>query len=74
MGKSWLALWLCLKVAKGEVVWDFKSTRGTVLCLCQEDSYARIQNRLFQIAEDAPPSLYFANLAGQIGGDGKILL
>ncbi len=68
MGKSWLALWLCLQVAKGEPVWGFESTRGTVLYLCLEDSYARIQNRLFQITEDASPSLHFANLAGQIGG------
>ena len=32
-----------------------------------EDSFARIQSRLFQITEDAPPNLHFANLAGSIG-------
>lgn len=68
VGKSWLALWLCLQVAKGEPVWGFESSRGAVLYLCLEDSYARIQNRLFQITEDAPASLHFANLSDKIGG------
>lgn len=68
VGKSWLALWLCLQVSKGEAVWGFGSTQGTVLYLCLEDSYARIQNRLFQITEDAPTTLHFANLSNQIGG------
>lgn len=68
VGKSWLALWLCLQVAKGEPVWSFESSQGTVLYLCLEDSYTRIQNRLFQITEDAPVSLHFANLSDKIGG------
>ena len=38
VGKSWLALWLCLQVAKGESVWGFESSRGAVLYLCLEDS------------------------------------
>ena len=68
-GKSWLALWMCLCVAKGEPVWGLPTTQGTVLYLCLEDSYARIQNRLFQITDDAPDTLHFANLSGSIGGD-----
>ena len=67
VGKSWLALWLCLCVAKGEPMWDFAVTRGAVLYLCLEDSLTRIQNRLFQITEDAPGTLHFATLAGSIG-------
>lgn len=66
-GKSWLALWLCLQVAKGGPVWEFPTTSGTVLYLCLEDSLARIQSRLFQITEEAPPTLHFATLAGSIG-------
>lgn len=42
IGKSWLALALCLRIAKGESVWGFSSTQGTVLYLCLEDSYSRI--------------------------------
>ena len=67
IGKSWLALWLCLQVAKGEPVWTFPTSPGTVLYLCLEDSYARIQRRLFLLTEDAPPTLHFANLSGLIG-------
>ena len=67
VGKSWLALWLCLQVAKGEPIWNLPSRRGTVLYLCLEDSLSRIQARLFQITEEAPSSLYFATMAGSIG-------
>ena len=67
IGKSWLALWICLQVSKGEPVWNLSTTHGTVLYLCLEDSYARIQNRLFQFTDDAPNTLYFANLSGSIG-------
>lgn len=68
IGKSWLALWLCLRVAKGEKVWDFETRQGFVLYLCLEDSYTRIQRRLLQISEDAPAALHFANLSERIGG------
>lgn len=67
IGKSWLALWICLRVSKGVPVWDLSTMRGTVLYLCLEDSYARIQNRLFQITSDAPDTLHFTNLSGSIG-------
>ena len=33
IGKSWLALWICLRVSKGEPVWELPATRGTVLYL-----------------------------------------
>ena len=68
VGKSWLALWLCLCVAKGDSVWDFQTHKGGVLYLCLEDSYARVQNRMFQITDSAPSTLHFANLAGSVGG------
>ncbi len=67
VGKSWLSLWLCLQVAKGEKVWEFPVKSGTVLYLCLEDSFSRVQSRLFQITDDAPPSLHFATIAGSIG-------
>ena len=62
VGKSWLALWLCLCVAKGDNVWEFPSVRGDVLYLCLEDSYSRIQNRLLDITDDAPPNLFFSTM------------
>ena len=67
VGKSWLALWLCLCVAKGEPVWGLTTVRGTVLYLCLEDSLSRIQGRLFQLTENAPAALHFATMAGNIG-------
>lgn len=67
VGKSWLALWICLQAPKGELVWELPTAPGTVLYLCLEDSYTRIQNRLFQITDDAPNTLHFANLSGSIG-------
>lgn len=68
IGKSWLALWPCLRVAKGEKVWDFETKQGSVLYLCLEDSYARVQRRLLQLSEDSPAALRFANLSERIGG------
>ncbi len=67
IGKSWLALWLCLQVAKGEPVWSFATEKKKTLYLCLEDSEARIQNRLFDITEDAPDTIRFAVCAGRIG-------
>ena len=67
IGKSWLALWLCLCAAKGEDLWTFPLNRGSVLYLSLEDNLARIQNRLFQITEDAPETLHVATMSACIG-------
>ncbi len=67
IGKSWLALWLALQVAKGEKIWEFNTTKSDVLYLCLEDSFARIQDRLFKITDDAPATLQFAIMSGRIG-------
>ena len=40
VGKSWLALWLAVTVAKGEAVWGMGVKQGTTLYLCLEDSTA----------------------------------
>ena len=66
VGKSWLALWLCLCVAKGEPVWNFPTFRGSVLYLYLEDSYSRIQNRLLDITDDAPANLCFATMSEKL--------
>lgn len=67
IGKSWLALWMCLQVAKGEKVWEFETTPSEVLYLCLEDSFARIQSRMFEITDEAPPTLHFAIMSDAIG-------
>ena len=66
VGKSWLALWLAVTVAKGESIWGMGVKQGTTLYLCLEDSTLRIQNRLFEITEDAPPTLHFAVMSQQL--------
>ena len=67
VGKSWLALWLSVMVAKGEPVWGMSVKQGTTLYLCLEDSVLRIQNRLFEITEDAPDSVHFCTECAPIG-------
>ena len=67
IGKSWLSLWICLQVSKGEKVWDFETLKSDVLYLCLEDSFARIQNRLFEITDEAPNNLYFAIMSESLG-------
>ena len=63
IGKSWLALWLCLCVSQGQPLWNFAVTQGEVLYLSLEDSFQRIQTRLFYLTEDAPLTLHFAIMA-----------
>ena len=60
IGKSWMALDMCLHVAKGEPMWNQPTTSGTVLYLCLEDNYHRIQDRLLKITDDVPSNIYFA--------------
>lgn len=65
-GKSWLALDLCVRVAKGQPLWGMQTTQGTVVYLCLEDSLRRIRDRIYCIAEDVPRSLYFSISAGTV--------
>ena len=43
IGKSWLALWLCLCAAQGKPLWTFATRPCEVLYLCLEDSFQRIR-------------------------------
>ena len=67
VGKSWLALQICLAVTKGEPLWTLPTEKCSALYLCLEDSFARIQGRLFDIGGDAPDNIHFAVLADSIG-------
>lgn len=66
IGKSWLALWLCLCATQGKPLWTFATRPCEVLYLCLEDSFQRIQSRLFDLTEDAPPTLHFAVMSQQL--------
>ena len=67
IGKSWLALDICLSVAKGEPVLNAKTAQGTALYLCLEDSKIRIQNRLYEMTDEPTEHLHFALIADTIG-------
>lgn len=66
IGKSWLTLWLCLQIAKGEPVWNLPTEKGTVLYLCLEDSLSRIQERMLDLSGNVPSNIHFATMAETI--------
>ena len=63
IGKSWLVLNLCIRIAKGESIWDLPTHRGTTLYLCLEDTLRRVKERLGCITDEAPPNAFFATAA-----------
>lgn len=67
IGKSWLMLWLGIQVASGQPVWEFETHKSDVLYLCLEDTYARIQSRLYKVTDEAPAELRIATTSFQIG-------
>ena len=68
IGKSWLALDLCLSVAEGEPFLKHETHKGQVLYLALEDSLLRLQNRLYEFTEEHAEGLQFSTLAKTIGG------
>lgn len=52
IGKSWLMLRVCLQVSQGLDVWGMKTRKCEVLYLCLEDSFNRLQDRLYSIADE----------------------
>ena len=60
IGKSWLMLKLCLCVSEGRPLWELPTTPGDVLYLCLEDTFYRIQDRLFRLTDEASERLRFA--------------
>ena len=69
VGKSWLALWLAVTVSKGEDIWGNKVKQGDTLYLCFEDSQIRIQNRLFEITDEASTAVNFCTEQATLGGE-----
>lgn len=59
IGKSWLMLDWCVKIAKGKNIWNFKTIQGTTLYLCLEDNNSRIQDRLLTITDEVTSNVYF---------------
>lgn len=67
IGKSWLMLWLCLQIADGSPVWGRAADKSDALYLCLEDTYTRIQERLYKLTNSPPDNLRFALMCGRIG-------
>jgi len=68
VGKSWLTLWLCIQVARGKSVWELSTEQGIVLYLSLEDSFCRIQNRLWDLTDEVIPNIHFSVMADTITG------
>lgn len=67
VGKSWLSLDICLAIAKGKKVLGQGTSKGTVLYLCLEDSFERIQKRLYELTDEPTDRLYFSIMSDSIG-------
>ena len=72
IGKSWLMLKLCLCVSQGILLWDMPTQEGDVLYLCLEDTFCRIQDRLFRLTDEASGRLHFAVASDKLS-DGLIV-
>ena len=68
-GKSWLTLWLCLQIAQGNPVWNREIEPRTVVYFSLEDTFNRLQNRIFQLIDggDAPERLILQTECPSIG-------
>lgn len=58
-GKSWLALQLCLAVARGRPFLGFQTTQAGALYLALEDSFRRLQTRINALCKgETPPDAF----------------
>jgi len=68
IGKSWLALWLCQQISKGEPVWEFETQQCGALYLSLEDTIDRLHFRLSRITKDGSEQSCFATNADSLSG------
>lgn len=66
VGKSWLALDLATHVASGDAFWGMATRRCGVLYLCLEDTYPRVQRRLWHLVDEVEGELSIAVSANSI--------
>ncbi len=58
-----------LCVSQGIPLWDMPTMEGDVLYLCLEDTFCRIQDRLFRLTDEASGRLHFAVASCKLSGD-----
>ena len=69
IGKSWMVLWLCLKISLGEPVWGLPTAQTDVLYLALEDNDWRIQQRMQELIDEPPKNLHFGFSCGKLGAE-----
>ncbi len=68
VGKSFLMAQLAYHISTGQSLWGYPVREGTVLYLALEDSYHRLQKRLFRMfGTDGTEKLHLAIFARQLG-------
>ena len=67
IGKSWMMLDLAISVASGTPFLGRKVMQSGVLYYCLEDTEYRIQDRMYDLADDPPPNLYFSIKSEKLG-------
>lgn len=68
IGKSWLSLWLCNQVSKGQPVWEFETAKSATLYLSLEDTIDRLHFRLSRITDESTEQTMFATESSDITG------
>lgn len=68
VGKSFLALDICMSVASGRPVLGRETAQGECLYLALEDNYRRIQGRLLNLDAEPMDQLHFAIAADRLDG------
>ena len=69
IGKSWMVLWLCLKISRGEPVWGLPTAKTDVIYLALEDNDWRIQQRMQDLVDIPPDNLHFGFSCGKLGAE-----
>lgn len=67
IGKSWMILWFCLKISRGEPIWGLPTAKTDVIYLALEDKEWRVQQRMQELTDDPPDNLRFGFSCGKIG-------
>ena len=69
IGKSWMVLWLCLQLSRGEPVWGLPVRKTDVIYLALEDNEWRIQQRMQELTDSPPDNLHFGFSCGKLGAE-----
>ena len=69
IGKSWMVLWFCLKISRGEPVWGLPTSKTDVIYLALEDKDWRIQQRMQDLIDVPPTNLHFGFSCCKLGAE-----